>query len=207
MLLGDEIVDAELFGHRAGRVTHGHRFHAPDPIEIAGADDYPACLEAAGFVVAGFAERRARLLAATEDLAAELGGHAVLDDDLLDEVTALVEWPVAVAGRFEPHFLALPREVLVSTLQSHQRYFPVEDAAGALVDRFITISNLESRDPAQVVSGNERVVRPRLADAAFFWDSDRRTPLADRWPVRLRPPWAPTAPSRPVRPRWRNAIC
>ena len=180
MLLGDEVVDAELYGHRAGRVTYGHRFHAPAAIEIGSADDYPAGLEATGYVVAGFGERRARLLAATESLAAELGGHAVLDDGLLDEVTALVEWPVAVAGRFEPHFLDLPREVLVSTLQSHQRYFPVEDAAGALVDRFITISNLESREPEQVVSGNERVVRPRLADAAFFWDSDRRRPLAQR---------------------------
>ncbi len=180
MLLGSAVVEANLYGQPAGRLTRGHRFHAPDPIEIPSAEAYPGCLEADGRVVAGFDARRTRLHAATEALAEELGGRPVLDDKLLDEVTALVEWPVAIAGRFEAHFLELPREVLVSTLQSHQRYFPVEDADGALLDRFITIANIESREPEQVVRGNERVVRPRLADAAFFWDSDRKTPLAER---------------------------
>ena len=179
MLFGDAVVEATLYGLAAGRRTRGHRFHAPDPIELGWAADYPGCLEGR-YVVAGFDERRDRLRAETEALAAGLGGRAIFDDALLDEVTALVEWPVPVAGRFEEHFLALPREVLVSTLQSHQRYFPIEGAGGALLDRFITVANLESRDPSEVVRGNERVVRPRLADAAFFWDNDRRTSLAAR---------------------------
>lgn len=126
MLLGDDVVDAELYGQRAGRVTRGHRFHCPEPVTIPAAEAYPACLEDGGYVIASFDERRARLLEATETLAAALGGRAVHDGDLLDEVTALVEWPVAIGARFEPHFLELPREVLVSTLQSHQRYFPLE---------------------------------------------------------------------------------
>jgi glycyl-tRNA synthetase beta chain len=109
--------------------------------------------------------------------ATELGGRALIGDALLDEVTALVEWPVPIAGRFEERFLALPREVLISTLQEHQRYFPVEDSQGRLLPSFITVSNIESREPAKVREGNERVVRPRLADAAFFWDQDRKKPL------------------------------
>src|SRR5262249_21386999 len=110
----------------------------------------------------------------------ELGGQAVMDDALLDEVTALVEWPVPVTAQFEERFLSLPREVLISTLQEHQRYFPLAKPDGALMPWFITISNIESRDPAQVRAGNERVVRPRLADAAFFWEQDRRQPLGAR---------------------------
>jgi len=180
MMLDEDIVPCELYGQRAGRSTRGHRFHAPADIALATAADYPACLEDGAYVIPDFALRRAVVHKATDALAGELGGRAVYDDDLLDEVTALVEWPVAIAGRFDAHFLELPREVLVSTLQAHQRYFPVEDETGELLARFITISNLESRDPEQVVHGNERVVRPRLADAAFFFDSDRRTPLADR---------------------------
>ena len=109
-----------------------------------------------------------------------LGGQAVIGDALLDEVTALVEWPVPLAGRFEERFLELPREVLISTLQDHQRYFPVRDAAGALMPWFITVANIESRDPAQVRAGNERVVRPRLSDAAFFWSTDRQQRLDAR---------------------------
>jgi glycyl-tRNA synthetase beta chain len=180
MMLDGDVVSCELYGQTAGRSTRGHRFHSPAAIEITAAGDYPACLGDDAFVIPDFAVRREVVRAATDTLASELGGRAIYDDGLLDEVTALVEWPVAIAGRFDAHFLELPREVLVSTLQAHQRYFPVEDGAGALMDRFITISNLESRDPEQVVHGNERVVRPRLADAAFFFDSDRRTTLADR---------------------------
>jgi glycyl-tRNA synthetase beta chain len=180
MLYGRDVVEATLYGQRAGRRSRGHRFHAPEPIEISSAADYPDCLERDGYVIAGFEARREKLLTETEALAADLGGQPVFDDALLDEVTALVEWPVAIAGRFERHFLDLPREVLISTLQLHQRYFPVAGPDGALLDHFITIANIESRDPDQVVRGNERVVRPRLADAGFFWNSDRRTPLADR---------------------------
>ncbi len=112
----------------------------------------------------------------------ELGGTALMSDALLDEVTALVEWPVPLAGRFEDRFLALPRELLISVLQDHQRYFPVAGADGRLLPWFITVSNIESTDPAVVRAGNERVVRPRLADAAFFWEQDRKSPLASRLP-------------------------
>jgi glycyl-tRNA synthetase beta chain len=181
MLLDDAVIPATLFDIDAGRETRGHRFLAPEPITIANAGDYPGVLEHAGYVLADFGRRRSLIETSVSKLAAEIGGRPLYDDDLLDEVTALVEWPVPVAGRFEERFLALPREVLVSTLQAHQRYFPVENPAGELLPRFITVSNLPSRDPAQVSAGNERVVRPRLSDAAFFYDSDRRRPLASRF--------------------------
>ncbi|MGB5622718.1 MAG: glycine--tRNA ligase subunit beta, partial [Gammaproteobacteria bacterium] len=181
MLLDGDVVPMSLFGIAAGRQTRGHRFLVRDPITIAQASDYPALLEDVGFVVADFVHRRAQIETSVQDLAAQIGGQALYDDDLLDEVTALVEWPVPIAGQFEERFLSLPREVLVSTLQSHQRYFPVTDASGQLLPRFITVSNLPSRDPAQVTAGNERVVRPRLSDAAFFYDSDRRHTLASRF--------------------------
>ncbi len=181
MLLDGDIVPATLFGIAAGRHTRGHRFLAREPIPIGQAADYPALLEDGGFVLADFAQRRAQIESSVQALAEEIGGQPLYDDDLLDEVTALVEWPVPIAGQFEERFLALPREVLASTLQAHQRYFPIEDANGELLPRFITVSNLPSRDPAQVTAGNERVVRPRLSDAAFFYDSDRRHTLASRF--------------------------
>jgi glycyl-tRNA synthetase beta chain len=130
--------------------------------------------------VASFAERRSRIRAGVTALAQQLGGEALFDEALLDEVTALVEWPVPVAGRFEDRFLLLPPEVVIATVQDHQRYFPVRSAAGELTPWFITVANIESRDPAQVRAGNERVVRPRLADAAFFWETDLSQPLAAR---------------------------
>ena len=129
-------------------------------------------------MITDFTVRRDRIAAGVAALAAELGGRALIGEALLDEVTALVEWPVPLAGRFEDRFLALPRELLISVLQDHQRYFAVEDAGGKLLPAFIAVANLESRDPAVVRAGNERVVRPRLSDAAFFWEQDRRTPLA-----------------------------
>ncbi len=180
MLLGKDIVPCSLFGVDAGRATRGHRFMAPVPIELAGPEDYPARLENDGFVVAGFDARRKLIRAQAETAASEHDGRLVLDPALLDEVTALVEWPVPVTGEFEERFLALPEEVLIATLQDHQRYFPVRGRDGRLTARFITISNLESPDPAAVRHGNERVVRPRLADAAFFWEQDRRAPLNAR---------------------------
>ena len=131
----------------------------------------------------GFRGRRERIRAGVSALATQHGGRALISDALLDEVTALVEWPVPLAGRFEERFLALPRELLISVLQDHQRYFPVEDAAGRLLPLFITVSNIESRDPAVVRAGNERVVRPRLSDAAFFWEQDRKA-AAGRAPRR-----------------------
>lgn len=177
MLHGEELVPATLLGTRSERCTRGHRFHAPAPLELARPADYAELLRERGYVIANFAERRDRIRTQVEAHAHKLGGRAIMDDKLLDEVTALVEWPVIVEGRFDERFLSLPREVLLSTLQAHQRYFAVEDAGGTLTASFITVSNIDSRDPARVREGNERVVRPRLADAAFFRDQDRRQPL------------------------------
>jgi glycyl-tRNA synthetase beta chain len=180
MLLGKEIVSCRLFGIEAGRASHGHRFLAPEPVKLNAPSDYPDALAREGFVIAPFEARRERIRAQAETAAREHGGRLVLDPVLLDEVTALVEWPAAISGEFEPRFLALPEEVLVATLQDHQRYFPVRDAAGRLAPRFIAICNLDSPRPEAIRLGNERVVRPRLADAAFFWEQDRRSPLAAR---------------------------
>jgi glycyl-tRNA synthetase beta chain len=167
-----------LLDTAAGNMTRGHRFHAPKPIRITVPASYERALRERGYVLADFAMRRELIRERVTATATELGGRALLGEALLDEVTALVEWPVPLAGRFEERFLQLPREVLISTLQEHQRYFPVEDEHGRLLPCFITVSNIESRDPSKVREGNERVVRPRLADAAFFWDQDRKQPLA-----------------------------
>jgi glycyl-tRNA synthetase beta chain len=183
MLLGSEVVPATLLDTPAGHFTRGHRFHAPRPIAIASPGSYERTLRERGRVLADFAVRRERIRAEVTAAAANASGSALLTAALLDEVTALTEWPVALTGRFEERFLALPREVLISTLAHHQRYFPVEDASGRLLPAFIAVSNIESRDPAKVRAGNERVVRPRLADAAFFWQQDRRQPLAARAPA------------------------
>jgi glycyl-tRNA synthetase beta chain len=180
MLFGKDVIPATLLGTPADRVTRGHRFHAPRPIRLASPGAYERTLRERGFVLADFAARRERIRADVTATAASLHGRALIGAALLDEVTALVEWPVVHAGRFEARFLALPREVLISTLEDHQRYFPVEDAHSELLPAFIAVSNIESRDPSQVRAGNERVVRPRLADAAFFFGQDRRQPLAAR---------------------------
>ena len=182
LLFGTDTLPALLLDTQAGNTTRGHRFHAPAPIALAAPGEYADALATRGRVIASFAARREKIRAAVEAKAKEIGGRAILGEALLDEVTALVEWPVPIAGRFEERFLELPREVLISTLQDHQRYFAVENAAGQLLTAFITVSNIESREPAQVRVGNERVVRPRLSDAAFFWQQDRREPLAARLP-------------------------
>jgi glycyl-tRNA synthetase beta chain len=180
MLYGRDVVPATLLDTPAGHLTHGHRFHAPRPIRIASPGSYERTLRERGHVLADFAGRRERIRAQVTAAAAEAQGRALISEALLQEVTALVEWPVALTGRFEERFLSLPREVLISTLEDHQRYFPVEDAQGGLLPAFIAVSNIQSREPATVRSGNERVVRARLADAAFFWEQDRRQPLAAR---------------------------
>jgi glycyl-tRNA synthetase beta chain len=180
LLFGAEVVPATILGVPSDRFTRGHRFHAPKALRIATPGAYVGALRKRGRVLADFDERRESIRSATEQLAATLGGAPVMDDALLDEVAALVEWPVPLAGKFEERFLELPREVLIATLQDHQRYFPVKSGTGSLLSRFIAVSNLESLDPDQVRAGNERVVRPRLADAAFFYDTDRRQPLASR---------------------------
>ena len=180
LLFGDEVIPATIMGVPSGRETRGHRFHHPQPIRIAAPADYARQLADEGQVIADFAERRDRVRAQAEATAAELGGVAVIQPELLDEVTALVEWPVALAGNFERRFLNVPAEALISTMQDHQRYFPVVDGPGRLLPHFITMTNLESRDPAQVRAGNERVIRPRFSDAEFFWNQDRKQPLAAR---------------------------
>ncbi|MFO1422929.1 MAG: glycine--tRNA ligase subunit beta [Candidatus Competibacteraceae bacterium] len=180
LLFGDEVIPATIMGIQAGRETRGHRFHRPQPIRLTAPADYARQLANEGQVIADFAARRAAIRAQAEAVATELRGVAVIKPALLDEVTALVEWPVALAGNFERRFLNVPAEALISTMQDNQRYFPVVDAQGRLLPHFITIANLESRDPAQVRAGNERVIRPRFSDAEFFWNQDRKQPLAAR---------------------------
>jgi glycyl-tRNA synthetase beta chain len=180
MLYGKEVVPANLLDTPSGNLTRGHRFHAPKPLRLSSPSVYERSLRERGYVVADFEARRSLVRERVAALADGLGGRPLMRDALLDEVTALVEWPVPLAGRFEERFLSLPREVLISTLEDHQRYFPVEGADGRLLPCFIAVANIESRDPAKVVAGNQRVVRPRLADAAFFWEQDRKSPLAAR---------------------------
>ena len=175
LLYGDEVVPLEVLGLRAGRVSFGHRFHSPRPIVLKSAKGYENRLRRAK-VVASF-EKRRELIRAGVAAAAEASGTALIEDSLLDEVTALVEWPVPIAGQFEQRFLTLPREVVIATVQDHQRYFPVQGADGKLSGGFITVSNIQSRDPSKIREGNERVVRPRLSDAVFFWEQDQRVPL------------------------------
>jgi len=180
MLYGGELVPARILDTDAGISTRGHRFMAPQELPLAQPTDYETTLRDRGKVVADFSARRASIREQVTTVGKSLGGQALVDDELLDEVTALVEWPNALAGSFEARFLELPREVLISTLQHHQRYFPVESSGGKLLAHFITVSNIESREPAKVRAGNERVVRPRLSDAAFFWSQDRKQPLHAR---------------------------
>lgn len=178
-LLGSDVIALERFGLKAGRTTVGHRFHAPAAIELKAPGDYVEKLKAA-HVWADVATRRAEIKHQIEAQAAALQGHARITEDLLDEVTALVEKPVAITGHFEDRFLELPPEVIVATVETNQRYFTVfKDAAMTqLTNAFITVSNIESRDVSQVIAGNERVVRPRLTDALFFWQQDLKQPLA-----------------------------
>lgn len=181
---GDALINCRLLDVEAGLTTRGHRFHAPQEISLQSVRDYPQALHREGYVIADFSERRSRIREQVAALAKSLNGQAILDDGLLDEVTALVEWPVAIAGEFDAAFLQLPREVLISTMQAHQRYFAIEALdtattnAPRLLNRFITVSNIESRQPERVREGNERVIRPRLADATFFQAQDRRYPLS-----------------------------
>ncbi|TDU28719.1 glycyl-tRNA synthetase beta chain [Panacagrimonas perspica] len=179
-LLGTESIPLRAFGLDASRLTYGHRFHAPDPLPLTSAAHYADALRTAR-VWADVALRKAEIRSQIETAAAKLGGHARITEDLLDEVTALVELPVAIAGRFEERFLELPPEVIVATVETNQRYFTVfsDTALTRLTNHFITISNIESRDESQVIAGNERVVRPRLTDALFFYQQDLKHPLVD----------------------------
>ena len=178
-LHGDDVVDCTILDAKSDRLTHGHRFHHPAAITTYDPEDYAKVLEDMGKVIAYFPDRRVRVKAAVEKTAKELGGVADIDSDLLDEVTALNEWPVPIAGSFEKKFLEVPHEALVTTMKTNQKYFPVFDEEGGLMNHFITIANIESRDPQKIREGNERVVRPRLADAMFFWQQDGKKKLED----------------------------
>jgi glycyl-tRNA synthetase beta chain len=179
MLHGKDVVEAQVLGLTAGNKTFGHRFHAPGAIKLQQPADYVPALKKSGWVIADLAERRALIEREAIAAAKSIGGDALLDPAVLEEVTALVEWPVAITGSFSEDFLKLPREVLIYTLQDHQKYFPVEKN-GELLPAFITMSNLDSKEPARVKAGNERVVLPRLADAEFFFRQDSKVKLADR---------------------------
>ncbi len=177
LLFGDEPLTAEILGIKADRYTRGHRFHHPEAIYLSEPSAYLPILETEGFVLPDFAARREAIRAQVTEQARLVDGRALIDAELLDEVTALVEWPVALCGRFDREFLEVPPEALISSMQDHQKYFPVSDKNGKLMPYFIAIANLVSKDPQQIKAGNERVIRPRLADAAFFWNQDRKQPL------------------------------
>lgn len=180
MLFGDHVVDANVLGLQADRLSRGHRFHYNQTLSITSAKDYAAQLNDVAYVIADFDQRKALIKQQVEAQADSIGGVAVIDSGLLDEVTGLVEWPVALTGRFEERFLSVPAEALVSSMKEHQKYFHVVNNAGELIPHFITVANIESKDPAQVIDGNERVIRPRLSDAAFFFETDKKTTLASK---------------------------
>ena len=176
MLLGDEVVECEILSQKAGRESRGHRFHHPETVRISSPQNYREDMRAA-WVVADFAERRAQILEKVHALANAENGDAIVPEALLDEVTALVEWPVPLVCSFEERFLAVPQEALISTMQDNQKYFCLLDENGKLKNRFITVANIESKEPRHIVAGNEKVVRPRLTDAEFFFNQDRKSSL------------------------------
>lgn len=178
-MLGEKWDHGEVLGLSTAQTTYGHRFHSSGPITLGRPQEYEATMSAAK-VIAHFDTRRDDIRARVEASAAAIGATAVIDPNLLDEVTGLVEWPVALTGSFEDRFLEVPAEALISSMKEHQKYFHLVDGEGQLKPNFITVSNIESTDPAQVIAGNERVIRPRLADAAFFFETDKKTPLVDR---------------------------
>jgi glycyl-tRNA synthetase beta chain len=178
-MLGQDCDHGEILGVRTGNITRGHRVHRPGLITLNAPEQYESTLAGAK-VIACFEQRQQCIREQVEAQARAIDAIAVIDPDLLEEVTALVEWPVALTGSFEERFLAVPPEALISSMKVHQKYFHLVDRAGALKPYFITVANLESAAPEQVVAGNERVIRPRLSDAAFFFDTDKKTPLADR---------------------------
>jgi len=180
LLFGGDLVPGEVLGLQSARIIRGHRFIGEPEFEIEHADQYPGLLETRGKVIADFERRKALIKAGAEQAAASLGGVADLEESLLEEVTSLVEWPVVLTAAFEEKFLEVPAEALVYTMKGDQKYFPVYDAAGKLMPNFIFVTNIESKDPSQIIGGNERVVRPRLSDAEFFFKTDKKQPLAAR---------------------------
>jgi glycyl-tRNA synthetase beta chain len=180
VLHGSDVLPVEAMGLSAGNSTRGHRFLSSGTVVIPHADQYAATLEREGRVLASFAVRRSRIEAALRATAGE--ARVLAGPALLDEVTALVEWPAIYAGTFNPEFLAVPQECLILSMQQHQKYFPLGDRDGKLLPRFLVVSNLETATPQSIIHGNERVLRARLSDARFFFEQDRKTPLSDRIP-------------------------
>lgn len=176
MLLGNEVIECNIMDQQAGRTTKGHRFHHPGSIEINNPADYESLLENQGHIIPRFNKRKAEIQKQIESTAQNTNGKAVIDPDLLNEVTGLVEWPLAVLGDFDKKFLDIPAEALISAMKGHQKYFHIVKD-NKLLPHFITISNINSSNITTVKSGNERVIRPRLADADFFWNTDKKTPL------------------------------
>ena len=182
VLYGDAVLEGvKMFGLTAGRTTMGHRFHTHEPIEIRTADGYAQQLLDEGKVIASYAERREKLVRLLNEAAQREGGTLIAPEDLIDETNSLTEWPVVYVSEFEKKFLAVPEECLILTMQTNQKYFPMRDAAGKLMNRFCLVSHIEAKDGgAAIISGNARVVRARLADAEFFYTQDCQTKLADR---------------------------
>ncbi len=180
LIFGREVIETEILGLKTGNQSQGHRFHAPELIRIESPDDYQDTLKQRGKVIADFSERQNIIRNKADAVAKTVNGFAHIEDALLEEVTALNEWPVPVLGNFDTRFLDLPIEVLITTMQINQKYFPIKDAKGNLLPHFITFSNIESTNPESIQKGNERVIMPRLADAEFFWSQDRKQKLEDR---------------------------
>ena len=180
LLYGDKVIDTEILGLKTGAATQGHRFHAPQKITLTRPEDYADVLYQQGHVIADFEQRKTIIRDAAQKAADAVGGIAHIEDDLLEEIAALNEWPVPITGTFDPRYLELPPEVLITTMQTNQKYFPVENAEGGLLANFITFSNIDSTNPKSIQQGNERVVTPRLSDAEFFWNQDRKKVLEDR---------------------------
>ena len=182
MLLGDELIKGEILGVASARTIRGHRFLGEKEFEIQHADQYPQLLREKGSVVADFNERKAEILAKSQAKATALGGVADIEESLLEEVTSLVEYPNVLAAKFEERFLAVPAEALVYTMKGDQKYFPIYDKEGKLLPHFIFVSNINPEDPTAIIEGNEKVVRPRLTDAEFFFKTDLKQKLVDRLP-------------------------
>ncbi|ENF8750481.1 glycine--tRNA ligase subunit beta [Vibrio fluvialis] len=182
ILFGNELIEGEILGVKSDRIVRGHRFMGEPEFTIDSAEQYPAILLERGKVIADYETRKAMIIDGAQKAAAELGGIADLEDDLVEEVTSLVEFPVVLTAKFEEKFLKVPAEALVYTMKGDQKYFPVYDANKHLLPNFIFVSNIESKEPRHVIEGNEKVVRPRLADAEFFFNTDRKKPLVDRLP-------------------------
>ena len=182
MLLGDELIEGEILGVASARTIRGHRFLGEKEFQIQHADQYPQLLREKGSVVADFNERKAEILAKSQAKATALGGVADIEESLLEEVTSLVEYPNVLAAKFEERFLAVPAEALVYTMKGDQKYFPIYDKDGKLLPHFIFVSNINPEDPTAIIEGNEKVVRPRLTDAEFFFKTDLKQKLVDRLP-------------------------